>query len=163
MSEPLPGSKLKCIGEPRGSILVVDPGNTCGIATVSPAPAPLNWLWRSNTCRLDELPDLLREALYEPMGRGSGIALVACEDFTLHGGNRRNAPKMPASQGIGMCRTACDWTDKPLFMIQPNCKTAGRKALDQRGAECREACRSEHARDAVDMAGWIFRQLRLPR
>lgn len=136
---------------------VVDPGGTTGLGTF--------WLdgggelvdFSVSSLPLAALPAHLR-ALLKRHEVGV-IRAVLCEDFSLNP-KRRNDPKMHASQGIGMCRMACDWTGTPLFLLQPNMKTEGRAKLDEVGERARAACRNEHQRDVVDLAGKAIHELR---
>ncbi len=151
---------LKGLGYPRGSFLVIDPGKRTGYNIVSPVlhrGAPGEYpLHTVGTCALDELPTLLAALM-----RANDVCFVVCEDYSLLGGSRRNDPKMPSSQGIGMCKTACAWTDTTLYLIQPNHKApaAWQKPAD---TAARERCRNDHQRDVVDLAITVLRYLEKP-
>ncbi len=153
-----PASALKGLGYPRGSFLAIDPGKRTGWNLVSPVLArglaDAAALHTVGTCTLDELPDLLHALM-----RKHDISFVVCEDYSQHG--QRCDPKMPSSQGIGMCRCACAWTDTQLYLIQPNQKApaAWRKPAD---AAARERCRNDHERDVVDLAVHVLRKLEQP-
>lgn len=155
MPEPLKVSTLVGAGEPRGSFLVVDPGLKCGVAHVDSGSH-----YHVVSTPLEELPFVLRRALnvYNELGPAT---FVVCEDFHLLGGKARQQAGsiMPSSQGIGMCRVACEWTDTPLYLTQPGCKRAGEKALDAAGRAARAACRNDHERDVVDIAGFVLREM----
>ncbi len=150
---------LKGLGYPRGSFLVIDPGKRTGYNLVSPVlhrGAPDAYpLHTVGTCALDELPSVL-ESL---MRATRSVSFVVCEDYSQHG--QRGDPKMPSSQGIGMCRCACAWTDTQMYLIQPNQKApaAWRKRAD---VEARERCRNDHERDVVDLAAYVLRKLEQP-
>lgn len=130
------------------SFLVVDPGKTCGICYWSPPG-----IYDVFTVTLDALPVLLEEMVLTGRSR-----FVVCEDFSLVGGNRRNDPKMPASQGIGMVKMACHAAQVPLLLLQPNAKSAGHFALDDHGTAAYGHCRNDHERDVVDLTGFVIRQ-----
>lgn len=150
MPAPLKTSVFVGAGELRGPFLVVDPGARCGIAMVGADGA-----MRLNTAALDELADALGLALTD-------AAFVVCEDFHLVGGRalQQSGSSMPSAQGIGMCRLACEWTDKALFLAPPICKRAGHKALNAAGRAAYESARNDHERDAADIAGFVLRELR---
>lgn len=154
MSAPLGAAALRGLGEPKGWFLVIDPGKRTGVAVVDPMRTvdPI----RTNVAALDELSGLLGTFLQSV----SAPAFVVCEDYTQHAGPGRSDPKMPSSQGIGMCRTACEWTDTPLFLAPPGCKRAGHQALDAAGRATYDACRNDHERDVVDIAGFVLREMR---
>lgn len=137
--------------------IVVDPGRKCGVNVVRPEPdlaqRQMLSLHDIETCLLDELPYVLHQLI--------GIvrpAFLVCEDYTLHGGNRRNDPKMPSAQGIGMVRAAGAWTDTQVYLIQPNQK-APSSWLSPADSEARERCRNDHERDVVDLAVTVLRKL----
>lgn len=159
MPEPLKAAALRGLGEPRGSFLVVDPGGRCGVALIDAA-------WDVYTVQLDELAGDLHHSLWMPRVYGppdACAAFVVCEDFSLAGGRAgavQAGSKMPSSQGIGMCRVACEWTDTPLFLMPPNCKRAGHQALDAAGRAAYEAARNDHERDVVDISGFVLREVR---
>lgn len=159
MPEPLKAAALRGIGEPRGSFLVVDPGGRCGVAIATPSSR--DFKYGASTMSLDELPTYLRAVL---MKRETfPISYVVCEDYSLDGGRAgavQAGSKMPSSQGIGMCRVACEWTDTPLFLVPRNCKRAGHQALDAAGRAAYEAARNDHERDVVDIAGFVLREVR---
>lgn len=158
---------LNALGEPRAPFLVVDPGTRTGLCRYEPPrghrgePRYITW-----NCPIDELP----AALYAEF-RGMHTAayqrpaFIICEDFRLAGGNRANAgaTDMPASRGIGMCQMAVYGADAELFMAQRTVKRAGQMALDRYGREARAAARNDHERDAVDLCGYVLRQMRLPQ
>lgn len=155
-------TELKGLGLPWRPFIVVDPGRRCGINVVRPAKTA--WLGVAlhdvATYPLEELPDLLRQLVSSALL--PGVAFVVCEDYTLHGGNRRNDPKMPASQGIGICRAICALTDTQLYLIQPNQKAPAAWARPA-DAEARARCRNEHERDVVDLAITVLRNLEAGR
>lgn len=133
-----------------GSFLVIDPGKRTGwnlVVLNHRSEAEHN----VGTYTLEELPALLRWLL-------PNVSFVVCEDYSLLGGSRRNDPKMPSAQGIGMCRCACEWTDTQMYLVQPNQKApaAWRTGLDE---AAREHCRNDHERDVVDLAVHILRTL----
>lgn len=134
---------------PLPILLVVDPGGTTGLAIVERGMFTF-----TGSVPLSGLPHYLADC-----GLGDYVSAVVCEDFSLNP-RRRNDPKMPASQGIGMCRLACEWAGVPLFLLQPNMKTEGRAKLDEAGQAARAACRNEHQRDVVDLAGKALYELR---
>lgn len=146
-------SALKGLGEPRGGILVIDPGGSTGTALWSPH-SPLIAV---DNLPLDDLPTFLRATL-----QSLDISMLVAEDYHLRGAlsKQQSGSAMPSAQGIGMCRVACEWTDTPMFLAQPGCKSAGRAALDRDGREARERCRNEHQRDVVDILGFALRELR---
>lgn len=137
-------------GEPERPFVVVDPGKRCGLMVWTP-----NEPWGSSTVDLDDLPHWLIGVLHliRP-------AFVVCEDFSLTGGNQRNDPKMPASQGIGMCKAVCIIANTPLILVPRNVKTAGHKALDAAGTVAFATCKNDHTRDVVDIGGYTLRELR---
>jgi hypothetical protein len=140
--------ELRGLGEPTGRLLAIDPGKQCGICVYGPSLS----LFSAWTCPLDELPATLQGRL--------PCAYVICEDFSLKGGVRNNDPSMPSSQGIGMCKTACDWTGTPLVLVQRTVKRAGHQALDAQGLAAYAAARNDHERDAVDIMGYALREMR---
>lgn len=158
MPEPLKAAALRGLGEPRGSFLVVDPGGRCGFASVVPDHRHMPYFVAS--LPLDALASELRACLHDV---DQDIAFVVCEDYSLDGGRAgavQAGSKMPSSQGIGMCRVACEWTDTPLFLVPRNCKRAGHQALDAAGRAAYEAARNDHERDVVDIAGFVLREVR---
>lgn len=130
--------------QPR--LLVVDPGATCGLALAGGYEPYSAW-----SVKLAGLPAVLDNSRH--------VSAIICEDFSLQPG-RRNDPKMPSAQGIGMCRMASDLWDVPLFLLQPNMKLEGFRALDPAGAAARLACRNDHQRDAIDLAGKALKEWR---
>lgn len=157
MAQPSKAEALRGLGEPRGWFLVIDPGKRTGIAMVS-----TRWNIVMDTCPLDELPGML-SSLMEGWSKAPP-AFVVCEDYHLLSGKARqqSGSDMPSSQGIGMCRVACDWTDTPLFLVPPNCKRAGHQALNAAGRAAYDAARNDHERDVVDIAGFVLREMRRP-
>lgn len=155
MPSPLKAAALHGLGEPRGWFLVVDPGKRTGVAVVD-APSQI----ATSTLPLDELPDTLQAF----MRRSCPPAFVVCEDFHLLGGKamQQSGSPMPSAIGIGMLRTACDWTDIALYLVPPNIKRAGHQALDAAGRAAYAACRNDHERDVVDIAGYVLREMRRP-
>lgn len=151
MTLPLTAPDLIGRGEPAEPFLVVDPGKSTGVLVYFPpqvgCDAPL---WAVNTASLDELPNVLTEA----------VSFVVCEDFKLRGGPHAGDAGMTSAQGIGMCRMACYAAGVPLFLVPPICKRAGRMALDAAGLEARERCRNDHERDVVDITGFVLREMR---
>jgi hypothetical protein len=147
---PTKNGALHGLGEPRGTLVVIDPGKRTGVCVYTPDTG-----YSVNTAHLDELPRLLGHLLPGPV-------LLACEDYSLRGGVRNNDPSMPSAQGIGMCRTACDWTDTAMFLISPGNKRAGHMALDAQGLSAWQACRNDHERDTVDLTGYVLREMRRP-
>lgn len=145
MSNPLP---LKSLRGAKGPFLALDPGKHCGLCFY-------NGDYRANTADLGELPSVLHD-----LGSRS-LAFVICESFSLLGGNRRNDPSMPSSQGIGMARMACYAAQIPLILVSPQTKRAGHMALDAQGQYAFEACRTAHERDAVDLCGLALREMKL--
>lgn len=158
MPEPLKALALRGLGEPRGSLLVVDPGKATALNVVLPGGH-----MRTNKAALDELP-LALHGLLQPSLDGDAVAFVVCEDYHLLSGKamQQSGSSMPSSQGIGMCRTACEWTDTPLYLVPPNIKRAGHQALDAAGRDAYAACRNDHERDVVDIAGFVLREMRRP-
>lgn len=151
MTAPRKASDLIGLGEPRGALLVLDPGKTTG-TLLSYAD------WRhctAGTRALDSLADYLAAVLL----RGETVKpeLVVCESFVLRGGAGNNDCSMPASQGIGMARMVCHAAGVPLYLVPPNCKRAGHAALDEAGKAAYAACRNDHERDVVDLAGYVLR------
>jgi hypothetical protein len=147
-----PASKngeLRGLGEPKSydTFISIDPGKRCGVCFYS--QRQIQW---THTADLDDLPRWLRA--YLP------VSYVICEDFSLRGGVRNNDPSMPSSQGIGMCKTACDWTGTPLVLVQRTVKRAGHQALDAQGLAAYAAARNDHERDAVDIMGYALREMR---
>lgn len=143
---------LRGLGEPKGSVMIVDPGGKCGITYIR------NGLIQpAYTVPLDRLPDTLEIAVRDL----SAVSFVVCEDFSL-GTARRNDPKVPSAIGIGMCRLACAWTDTKFFLAPPSAKSAGHFALSTTDAEAYSRCRNDHERDVVDLAGYVLREMRLP-
>ncbi len=136
-----------------GELVVVDPGGTCGLLTVSRHVAGPD-SYAVGKCSLDELPQALRTRC-GPLG----VRAIICEDFSLNP-KRRNDPKMPASQGIGVARAVAHSAGLPLFLLQPNVKTEGHRRLDAAGLAAYAACRSDHERDVVDLAGKALFELR---
>lgn len=159
MPEPLKALALRGLGEPRGWFLVVDPGKRTGIACVNMHAGGTGDI-QTNVARLDELPAVLGVL----RGRANEHAFVVCEDYHLLSGKamQQSGSDMPSAQGIGMCRTACEWTDTPLYLVEPGCKRAGHQALDAAGRAAYAACRSDHERDVVDIAGFVLREMRRP-
>lgn len=148
MSAPTKNGALRGLGEPKGAILVVDPGTRCGICVLDPDIG-----YSVNTAQLDELPGLLRWMLPGPV-------FVVVEDYHLVKAVVQMGSDMPSSQGIGMCRTACEWTDTQMFLVPPNIKRAGHQALDAKGMAAWRSCRNEHERDVVDITGYVLREMR---
>lgn len=140
--------------------VVIDPGGTTGTGTFLLNDRGALVDFSVGSLPLAELPMQLLSLL--ELDRAGVIDAVLCEDFSLSP-RRRNDPKMPASQGIGMCRVACEWTGTPLFLLQPNMKTEGRGHLDEAGERARAACRNEHQRDVVDFAGKAIHEYRKAR
>ena len=135
-----------------GELVILDPGGTCGLLTVE--YGSLNaFPTRAIKVPLDELPQALRTRC------SPNVRAVICEDFSLNP-KRRNDPKMPASQGIGVARAVCYAEGLPLFLMQPNVKTEGHRHLDAAGLAAYAACRSDHERDVVDLAGKALHELR---
>lgn len=163
---------LNALGEPRRPFLVVDPGKRCGLCLYVPPPfstrarmRPEPPVMATDTCPIDDLPAKLHSYVTgQEFGRFAAPAFVVCEDFRLAGGNRSNAgaTDMPASRGIGMCQMACFAADIELFMAQRGVKRAGACALDTYGRSARAAAHNDHERDAVDLCGYVLRQMRLP-
>lgn len=151
MSEPKSATALRELGEPRGPFLVVDPGRKTGFLCVA------SYGWYADTVPLEELPQALRANLVRDRHEAM---FVVCEDYTLRGGVANNDPKVPSAQGIGMCRTACDWTDTPFYLVKPGDKRAGHMALDAIGRAAYGAAHNNHERDAVDIAGYVLREMR---
>ena len=154
---PSKNGALRGLGEPRNlTFMVVDPGKRCGVCFYM-TNEPNKPVYSVNTAGLDELPGLL-QVLKKP-----GIAFVACEDYHLVGGRlaqQQAGSDMPSAQGIGMCRVACEWTDTTMFLVQPNNKRAGFASLDAAGLAARASCRNDHERDAVDLTGYVLREMR---
>jgi hypothetical protein len=152
MAVPSKNGALRGLGEPKGTLVVIDPGKRTGVCVFHPAHG-----YTVNTAGLDELPLLLRVLLLnEPV-------LLACEDYHLVGGRlaqQQAGSDMPSAQGIGMCRVACEWTDTLMVLVQPNNKRAGHAALDARGLAAWQACRNPHERDAVDLCSYVLREMR---
>jgi hypothetical protein len=149
-----PASKngeLRGLGEPTGVLIAIDPGKRCGICIYDKQYG----LFVAGVCALDELPSELHANLSDMK-----VQYVICEDFSLKGGVRNNDPSMPSSQGIGMCKTACDWTGTPLVLVQRTVKRAGHQALDAQGLAAYAAARNDHERDAVDIMGYALREMR---
>ncbi len=135
-----------------GSLVVVDPGGTCGLLTVEYGGTNA-FPTRAIKVALDELPGVLSARAQ------LGPAAIICEDFSLRPrGN--NDPKMPASQGIGVARAVAHSAGLPLFLLQPNVKREGHRHLDAAGLAAYAACRSDHERDVVDLAGKALMELR---
>jgi hypothetical protein len=137
-------------GMPAAPFVIVDPGKKTGGLVWTPTEP-----WGTTDIDLDELP----------MWLGGVISLihpcfVGVEDYSLTGGNRRNDPKVPAAQGIGMVRAVCALMHTPCVLIQRGTKSAGHAALDERGQEAFKAARNDHRRDVVDMCGFVLRELR---
>lgn len=150
MSAPLKAADLVGLGEPCGAFLVLDPGKTCGVALWGASYDTNRW-W---TVPLDGLPQTLREHTLLGDAR-----FVVCENFVLRGGAGNNDTSMPASQGIGMARMACYAAGVPLYLVPPICKRAGHMALDEQGRAAYAACRNDHERDVVDIAGFVLREV----
>ncbi len=145
-------------GYPSPSFLVVDPGKTTGLLHYS---RRAGWGMVATVRGLDHLPLWLRDWVSLET-----VEFVVCEGFTLAGGKMgRNqaGSDMPSSQGIGMCRLACDWAGIPLYLAHKGCKTAGRKALDADGLERRKLAKNDHERDVIDIAGYVLRELKRSR
>ena len=168
---PSKNGALRGLGEPKRTIVVIDPGKRCGVCVYTPGAVQWGSGGREvpfavNTAALDELPGLLHDLLF--VGRPDvvgpdGIAFVACEDYHLVGGRlaqQQAGSDMPSAQGIGMCRVACEWTDTTMFLVQPNNKRAGFASLDAAGLAARASCRNDHERDAVDLTGYVLREMR---
>ncbi len=140
---------------PPPTFLVIDPGKATGVVLHHKHDG----LQRAITVRqLDDLPYYLRSAL-EP----GYVSFVVCESFILAGGQMgRNqaGSDMPSSQGIGMCRAICAWLEIPLYLAHKGCKTAGRAALDRHGLAQRDIARNDHERDAIDIAGYVLREIK---
>lgn len=135
-----------------GELVILDPGGTCGLLSVAYGFGDDD-RYDVTKCSLDALPRELHDRC------SPNVRAVICEDFTLHAG-RRNDPKMPASQGIGVARAVCYAEGLPLFLLQPNVKTEGYRHLDAAGLAAYAACRSDHERDVVDLAGKALYELR---
>ncbi len=135
-----------------GELVIVDPGGTTGLLNVE--YGGLNaFPTRAIKVALDDLPSVLSaRAALRPDA-------ILCEDFSLSP-RRSNDPKMPASQGIGICRAVCYAYGLPLFLLQPNVKTEGHRHLDLSGMAAYTNCRSDHERDVVDLAGKALFELR---
>lgn len=151
---PKPISALIGVGEPERNILVVDPGRTVGLCSWSHATRA----YSIDTAPLEGLPGMLHYHIRK------GTGFIAVEDYRLVGGNRANAgaTEAPAAIGIGMCRTACVWTDTPMYLIGRNAKRAGHMALDHEGQLAYQAARNAHERDAIDLMGFVLREMRRP-
>lgn len=156
----LPEFRAWAAGHAIRSFVVIDPGGTTGAGTFRLNDHGELVDFSVGSMALAALPRDLHMLL--ACGDDGHIDVVLCEDFTLHAG-RRNDPKMPASQGIGMVRLASEWTGTPLFLLQPNMKTEGRSKLDANGLAARAACRNEHQRDVVDLAGKTIHEYRKAR
>lgn len=139
-------------GEPSGALLTLDPGATTGYCVY------MHGDWTAGRLPLAELAHWLRV-----VDAGS-YELVGCEAFILRGAKARQqaGSDMPAPRGIGMIRSACDAAGVDLFMMQTVTKRAGKMALDAGGKACRARCKSEHERDAVDLMGFLLREMRRP-
>lgn len=164
MPSPLKATALRGLGEPRGWFLVVDPGKRTGVAVVCVRENAAGSRYTriiTNVAALDELPGVLRHLQTGP-GFEESWTFVVCEDYHLLGGRamQQSGSDMPSSQGIGMCRTACEWTDTPLYLVPPNIKRAGHQALDAEGRAAYDDCRNDHERDVVDIAGYVLREMR---
>lgn len=151
MSPPLKNGALRGLGEPTGWLLAIDPGKRTGVCIYDALGG-----YRVNTAALDELPGLLQQLLLgEPQ-------LVIVENFMLQSRNavQQSGSDMPSSQGIGMCRTACEWTGTEMVLVSPQIKRAGHMSLDARGLAAWQAARNDHERDAVDIMGYALREMR---
>ncbi len=136
-----------------GRLIVVDPGGTCGLLTVEYGFGYEDGRMRDvGRVALDDLP----QALFKRVR--TDVRAIICEDFSLRGG--RNDPKVPAPQGIGVARAVAHSAGLPLFLLQPNSKTEGHRHLDAAGQLAYAACRSDHERDVVDLAGKALHELR---
>ncbi len=135
-----------------GELVVVDPGGTCGLLSVAYGFGDDD-RYDVGKCALDALPRELHDRC------SPNVRAIICEDFSLNP-RRHNDPKMPAPQGIGVVRTVCWAEGLPLFLLQPNVKTEGHRHLDAAGLVAYAACRSDHERDVVDLAGKALHELR---
>lgn len=133
--------------------LIVDPGKRTGIGVYTSTGHV-----DSRAIPLDELPAFLRAQLEGD----HPYAFVVVEDYHLVGGklgSQQAGSDMPSSIGIGMCRTACEWTDTDLYLVQPNQKREGHAFLDRAGIESYQAATNDHRRDVVDLAGAVCRTI----
>jgi hypothetical protein len=152
MSPPLKNGALRGLGEPTGVLLAVDPGKRTGVCVYSEVGG-----YRVNTAALDELPGLLHTML-----AGRAMSFVIVENFMLQSRSavQQSGSDMPSSQGIGMCRVACEWTGTEMVLVTPQIKRAGHMSLDARGLAAWQAARNDHERDAVDIMGYALREMR---
>lgn len=150
-------SELVGAGEPMGRTLAFDPGGTTAYASFTPWTVTQGRdVYSAGKAPLDDVPyELAKLGL-----RWSDV--VAAESYNLRAPKARQqaGSAMPASQGIGMLRMACYAAGAHLYMVPPGAKRAGRAALDAGGQAARAACRSEHERDAVDLLGFVLREMR---
>lgn len=162
MSPPLKNGALRGLGEPTGWLLAIDPGKRTGVCIYAPTinDTRVSGVYTSNTAALDELPQLLKQLL-RWAGPG-GPQLVIVENFMLQSRSavQQSGSDMPSSQGIGMCRTACEWTGTEMVLVSPQIKRAGHMSLDAGGLAAWQAARNDHERDAVDIMSYALREMR---
>ena len=132
------------------NLLLVDPGLTTGLALVAHDGTMRSW-----SVTLSALPDELRRVMAGPMDA------VICEDYSAHGKNVD--PKATAAIGKGMVWSECSTRRIPMFLLQPNMKTSGRKQLDQAGLDARARAHNDHQRDVIDLAGKARHELQKAR
>ncbi len=151
---------LKHLGKVPAPFLIVDPGKRTGIGVYTS-----DGFVQSRTLPLDELPAFLRQQLEGD----TPIKFVVCEDYHLVGGKLGAAQAgsdIPSAIGIGMCRTACEYYDVALYLVQPRDKKAGHMFFNGRSGGAHASllasfgmARNDHERDVVDLAGFVLREI----
>lgn len=131
-------------------MMIVDPGGTCGIVEW------IDGVWDVSSCSLDDLPVWLDSPSIIKYG------FLAAEVYYLQSSRARQqaGSDMPASQAIGMMRQMSQAFELPFYLIPRNAKRAGHQALDAAGQEAYAAARNIHQRDAVNLAGFVLREMR---
>lgn len=133
-------------------ILAIDPGKTCGWAFLDME----NERAESGGISLDLFPAWLAAC-------ASPVTDLVCEDFTiLPHMARKQDPKASAAIGIGVVRAFAASRALRLHMVAPGVKSAGeawgRRTNDALIRDERRAAKSEHERDALDLASYWARQ-----
>lgn len=136
-------------------ILAIDPGKTCGWAFLDMENERAEY----GDISLDLFPAWLAAC-------ASPVTDLVCEDFTiLPHMSRKQDPKASAAIGIGVVRAFAASRKLRLHMVAPGVKSAGEAwsllITDPRVRYARAAAKSEHERDALDLASYWARQASL--
>lgn len=149
-------------------MLVLDPGETCGLLTCTWSVEAGAVSVTTQTCSLHRLPETLASCI-AAISNHLAIedeALLAYETFHLRLARQQVGSAMPSAEGIGTLK-GMSWCLAHAWSIAglpPGCKTAGR-AYAARNlwrlsalAAAHDEARNDHERDVCDLASYVIRQ-----